>query len=93
MPSKKKDAPALSQGSPSLKKDILPLFRPVDISHMKPMGVLLNDYDYMSTPANAQGVYSYLTGDSQPQMPLNGPFWSQQQLQLFNNWMASGYQP
>lgn len=94
MPSKKKSkASARGQASPSFKNDILPLFRAVDINHMKPMGVLLNNYPYMSTPANAQNVYSYLTGDSQPQMPIGGPFWTAAQLALFNSWMTSGYNP
>ena len=94
MPSKKKTkAVARAQGSPSFKNDILPLFRQVDINHMRPMGVLLSDYPYMSTPANAQSVYSYLTGGSQPQMPIGGPYRTPAQLQLFNSWMTSGYNP
>jgi len=94
MPSKKKDKTSVrAQGAPSFKNNILPLFRQVDINHMRPMGVLLSDYTYMSTPANAQNVYSYLTGDSQPQMPIGGPYWTPAQLQLFNSWMTTGYQP
>jgi hypothetical protein len=94
MPAQKADeASASPPQTPSFKNDILPLFRPVDISHMQPMGVLLDDYTYMSTPANAQTVYSYLTGDSQPQMPMGGPFWTAAQLQLFNSWMTTGYNP
>lgn len=71
---------------------------------MAPMGVLLNDYTYMSNPAgdgtypdhaNANQVYSFLTGKSQPRMPLGGPYWTAAQLQVFNNWMtvAPAYQP
>jgi hypothetical protein len=36
----------------SFATDIKPLFRPVDIAHMSPHGVKLDDYDYMSDPAN-----------------------------------------
>jgi len=36
----------------SFATDIKPLFRPVDIAHMKPHGVKLDDYQYMSDPAN-----------------------------------------
>jgi hypothetical protein len=36
----------------SFAADIKPLFRPVDIAHMKPHGVKLDDYPYMSDPAN-----------------------------------------
>jgi hypothetical protein len=85
--------PEQSQASPSFKNDILPLFRQIDIDHMKPMGVFLDEYTYMSMPAQAQSVYSYLTGDSQPRMPLGGPFWTAAQLALFNLWMTTGYGP
>lgn len=34
----------------SFAKDIRPLFRPVDIAHMKPLGVVLDDYNYISDP-------------------------------------------
>jgi hypothetical protein len=79
--------------APSFKNDILPMFRQVDIDHMRPMGVLLNDYTYMSTPANAHSVYSYLTGSSQPQMPIGGPYWTAAQLAVFDRWMTTGYKP
>jgi hypothetical protein len=85
--------PGEAQNAPSFQNDILPLFRQVDINHMKPMGVLLDQYTYMSTPANAQDVYNHLTGASTPRMPMGGPFWSEAQLQLFQNWMTGGYQP
>ncbi len=86
----------------SFRTDVLPLFRSVDVNHMKPMGVLLHDYGYMSDPtgdstyadhANARSVSCYLTGECQPQMPLGGPFWTPNQLQLFQQWMADGFQP
>lgn len=63
-PNQKPKTSRQSPTTPSFKNDILPMFRKVDIDHMQPMGVLLDDYAYMSTPANAQGVYSYLTGSS-----------------------------
>jgi len=69
------------------------MFRKVDINHMQPMGVLLDDYAYMSTPPNAQNVYSYLTGNSQPQMPIGGPYWTAEQLAVFDRWMNTGYKP
>ena len=81
------------QAAVSFANDILPLFRPQDIQHMQPMGVKLDDYAYMSTPANAQQVYDYLMGTSSPRMPLGGPYWTQAQLQMFNTWMTTGYNP
>lgn len=76
----------------SFERDIKPLFRPIDIEHMEPMGVLLDDYAYMSDPANAQAVLDFLTGKSQPQMPIGGPYWDQKQLDLFSQWMSGGCQ-
>lgn len=75
----------------TFEKDIKPLFRPIDIEHMDPMGVLLDDYGYMSDPGNAQDVYDFLTGDKEPQMPIGGPYWSKEQLDLFSKWMSGGY--
>jgi len=87
---------------PTFYQDIVPLFRQMDVECMRnpslgpqpptpPGGVLLLDYDYMSTPANAQNVLGHLTGDTPPQMPLGGPYWSQDNLDLFQQWMACGY--
>jgi hypothetical protein len=43
----------------SFKNDIKPLFRPIDVDHMKRYGVVLDDYAYMSDGtgdhANARG--------------------------------------
>jgi hypothetical protein len=86
---------AKAPASVSFQKDILPLFRQQDIDCMSGMGVLLNDYNFMSQPDNAQNVYDHLTGTATPQMPLGGPFWSADQLALFNTWMTETppYQP
>src|SRR5205823_8042261 len=83
----------------SFAADILPLFRTVDIQHMKvpSIGVLLDDYSYMSDPtgsdpgddpaypdhAHARLVYCRLTGHCTPRMPPGGPYWSPEQLQRF----------
>jgi len=81
----------------SFAAEIRPLFRPIDVEHMKPLGVVLDDYAYMSDPADdhkhATDVGDYLTGNKKPKMPLGGPFWSEQQLQLYAKWMSDGYQP
>jgi hypothetical protein len=79
----------------SFQNDILPLFRPQDIACMAGMGVMLDDYSYMSQPDNAQAVYDHLTGTAQPQMPLGGPYWTADQIALFNRWMTESppYQP
>jgi len=77
----------------SFTTDIKPLFRPIDVQHMKPFGVSLDDYTYMSDATNnhqnAQSVLDVLTKQS---MPPGGPFWTQDQLNLFSQWIADGYQ-
>jgi hypothetical protein len=40
--------------------------------------------------ANARHVYAKLTGD---EMPPGGPFWPQDRLLLFKDWMDGGFQP
>jgi hypothetical protein len=79
----------------SFAADIKPLFRSIDIDHMAPMGVLLDDYEYMSNPdanhANAQAVYDFLVGTKKPRMPIGGPFWSKENLDLYKKWMDQGY--
>lgn len=86
------DAKATTNSPVSFTNQILPLFNTHDITCMKPMGVELDSYAYMSVPANANNVYSHLTGAVQPQMPMGGPYWSQDDLNLFNQWMQDGYQ-
>lgn len=76
----------------SFKNDIQPLFRPIDVEHMKRGGVLLDDHVYMSDAtndhANARAVLGTLTKKT---MPPGGPFWPQGQLDLFAKWMSDGY--
>jgi hypothetical protein len=80
--------------SVSFAKDIQPMFRQIDIDHMKKFSVLLDDYQYMSDPANnygnAQEVEDTLANQS---MPPGGPYWSDQQLALYRQWRSDGYQP
>lgn len=86
--------PNKNQAAVSFGNDIKPLFRSIDVQHMKPFGVLLDDFAYMSDAsnnhANAQGVYDQLSSQS---MPPGGPFWTSGQLALFASWMTDGYQP
>ncbi len=77
----------------SFAADIRPLFRDIDVEHMKGLGVPLDDYAYMSQRANADNVLKFLNGDAQPQMPPNGPYWSVEQLALFSKWMDAGCPP
>jgi hypothetical protein len=94
--------PGLIMPPVSFANDIAPLFRPTDLGCMVRFGVSLDDYGYMSDPtgngafadhANARDVYAHLTGDTTPQMPLGGPYWPAEQLELFAQWMTDGFLP
>jgi hypothetical protein len=78
----------------SFSREIQPLFRAIDIDHMKPSGILLDNYAYMSDEsgdhAHAKAVFAVLKKQS---MPPGGPFWPQSQLDLFAQWMSDGYLP
>jgi len=79
----------------SFTADIKPLFRAIDVSHMKRYDVKLDDYAYMSDPNNANSVLANLSphnGES-PSMPPGGPYWTATQLALFAQWQKDGYQP
>jgi hypothetical protein len=80
----------------SFTSDIKPLFRQIDIDHMKRHGIPLDDFAYMSDPANdhsnADVVLQTVVGDP-PSMPPGGPYWTADQVALYRKWMADGYQP
>jgi hypothetical protein len=81
-----------SGGIVSFAADVLPMFRAVDISHMKTRGFPLDDYAFMSQAANAQNVFDHLTGAVPPLMPPNGK-WPQPKLDKFKAWMDGGLKP
>ena len=64
------------RGQVSFARDIRPLFRDADISHMQVHGIKLDDYTFMSDPDNAGKVVAALSqqeGDH-PSMPPSGPY-------------------
>jgi hypothetical protein len=79
----------------SFSADIKPLFRAVDISHMKRFGVELDSYTYMSNPDNANKVLATLSphDGEPPTMPPGGPYWTADRLAFFAQWQNGGYQP
>ena len=83
----------------SFAADIAPLFRPVDVAHMKVHGIKLDDYAYMSDPSDsyshAEAVQKTVSahGAQPPSMPPGGPYWTEDQLTLFAKWRADGYKP
>jgi hypothetical protein len=71
----------------SYAKDIRPLFRDGDIKCMTPGGVHLDDFAWMSVPANAQQVlHSVSTGKMPPDAP-----WPKDRVALLQQWIDAGY--
>lgn len=62
---------------------------------MKRYSVHLDDYTYMSSPANADSVLATLSpqNNEPPSMPPGGPYWTADQIALFVQWQKDGYQP
>jgi hypothetical protein len=79
----------------SFAADIKPLFRAVDISHMRRFHVELDNYTYISNPDNADRVLAALSphDGAPPTMPPGGPYWTGAQLALFAEWQKNGYLP
>ena len=79
----------------SFARDIRPLFRAVDVEHMKVHGVILDNYTFMSDADNANKVLGALSPDEgdTPSMPPGGPYWTAGQLALFAQWQKGGYLP
>jgi len=93
--------PSINPVSVSFERDILPLFRPMDIQCMRGQGAgfLLADYQFMSAKddtgayANASLTLDHLTGDETPRMPFGGPYWSDESIDLFRSWIKGGCLP
>lgn len=79
----------------SFLSDIKPMFRAIDIAHMKSYDVQLDNYTYMSNPENADRVLATLSphDGEPPTMPPGGPYWTETQLALFAQWQKDGYKP
>ncbi|QNI31426.1 hypothetical protein H7849_20465 [Alloacidobacterium dinghuense] len=69
----------------SFAADIKPLFRDVDVSHMKSFGAELDDYTYRSNPNNANSVLATVSphNGELPSMTPDEPNWTEAQLELF----------
>ena len=77
----------------SFNTDILPLFTSMDIEHMTERGVPLDDYSFMSQPANASHVHMAVSSGGMPPRDSGEQAWSEDKVQLFKAWMDGGYQP
>jgi hypothetical protein len=83
----------MTTSSTSFQRDILPLFTQIDIEHMAEQGVTLNDYSYMSSPANAAAVYQQVSQGLMPPPGSGENSWSSDMVALFQAWIDGGYQP
>jgi hypothetical protein len=79
--------PADGEGPPTYVDDIRPLFRSMDITCMDLKGVKLEDQAWLSTPANAQRVFTALSSGF---MPPDGR-WPPEKVALFKSWMDGGF--
>ncbi|HTV16745.1 MAG TPA: hypothetical protein VME68_18645 [Acidobacteriaceae bacterium] len=79
----------------SFAASIRPLFREMDIEHMKGFGVELDDYAWMAKPDHAASVLATVKPQNgqEPSMPPGGPYWTAEQIALFEQWQKDGYQP
>ena len=88
--------------SRSFSKDVLPLFRPKDIGCMKPHGVILDSFDYMSDATgnathadhgNARDVLDRIDGTVVPRMPMGAAPWTADQIGVLKAWIDDGCPP
>lgn len=77
----------------SFAQDIRPLFTDMDIAHMRSLGVSLDDFGYMSDPTHAENVLEKVSTGAMPPRGSGEPSWSPENVQLFRDWIAAGYQP
>lgn len=83
----------------SFKNDVLPLFTNDDITHMNDpsqgLDVKLDDYDWMSDPANAKSVCEMVKSGQMPIDDDGNPVrtWTPEMVATFESWMNGGYQP
>ena len=76
----------------SFEHDIRPLFRPIDIEHMKPFDVRLDDYAYMSDTERAERVYSAIESKQMPP-PDEGFTWPEDDVRKLRAWIDGGCRP
>ena len=77
----------------SFARDIRPLFTAQDIDCIPPLGVHLNDYPYMSNPANARNVLEQVSSGRIPERDSGEPRWDQAKVQLVRDWINAGFPP
>lgn len=73
----------------SFARDIRPLFRDIDVAHMKPAGLDLSSY--AEVKAKAQGIHAAVAGKTMPPDPAD--HWTDAKIATFKSWMDQGCPP
>lgn len=82
----------LPSATTSFARDIVPLFRPIDVSHM--LDLLMDLGDYATVRAEADNILERVSIAGQRRMPPPpAPAWTQAQISLFAKWMDDGFPP
>jgi hypothetical protein len=71
----------------SFATDVRPLFRDVDVSHMKPFGYDLSDYDDVKEKADS--IYGVLASGTMPPDKR----WTEDMCATFKSWQDEGCPP
>lgn len=75
----------------SFDQDIRPLFRDVDVDHMKQYDLDLSDYDQVKYCAKEILDLVKSKDDKARMPPPPDPAWSADQVQLFQQWIDEGF--
>jgi hypothetical protein len=75
----------------SFARGIRPLFRDVDVAHMKGCGLDLSDYQQVKDQAQSVLDQVSSTDDASRMPPPPAAPWARSQVDLFRQWMADGY--
>jgi hypothetical protein len=81
----------MSKTPVSYAAQIKPLFTQMDQSHM---AFMFDLWSYDDVKTNASDIYDAVSNASMPPPPPRGDGpWTQDKIDLFNQWMQDGYQP
>ena len=73
---------------PNFWEDVIPLFRDVDFACMGARGIPLASIDWWKADGHFAMAYDRLSSGS---MPLGGPRWKPEQVQVLAGWKENGF--
>jgi Ferritin-like len=86
------DGGAPPEPTTSFARDVLPLFRPIDIDHMNGIGLDLTDFE--AVRSSAASISARLKGIGGRRMPPPpDPPLTPDQIKVFDTWIAEGFPP